>query len=214
MVCVMLLIICPHYLIPYLNSPELSLLSGLSGSAKSWVWSYFKKVDAAGKHCLCLICNTEVNYSYKKSTGALGHHIKKIHLSVWQQHLRDKAEVSSSTSSTSTLSLDPFLKHCPKFEKCLLKWMIATYQPLCCIEDQHFRAMFQSLYSKAPIVSRVKLPTLISEEFHLAELKVKSILKGRFFLLLWMDGHPSITRAMSPALLILLIPVLGSYMQW
>jgi hypothetical protein len=43
-------------------------LSEVSGSAKSWVWS----------HCLCLICNTEVNYSYTKSTGALGRHIKKI----------------------------------------------------------------------------------------------------------------------------------------
>jgi hypothetical protein len=155
--------------------------SDVSGSAKSWVWSYFKKVDAAGKHCLCLICQTEVNYSYTKSTGTLGCHIKKFHQSVWQQRLHHKAEVSISTSSTSTLSLDPFLKHCPKFEKCLVKWMIATYQPLCCVEDQHFRAMCQSLHSKAPIISRVKLSTLISEESHLAELKVKNILKGRFF---------------------------------
>ncbi len=27
-------------------------------AAKSWVWSYFKELGAAGKHCLCLICNT------------------------------------------------------------------------------------------------------------------------------------------------------------
>jgi hypothetical protein len=52
--------------------------SNVSGSAKSWVWNYFKKVDAAGKHCLCLICKTDVNYSYTKSTGALGHHIKNF----------------------------------------------------------------------------------------------------------------------------------------
>jgi hypothetical protein len=105
--------------------------SDVSGSValKSWVWNYFKKADAAGKHCLCLLCNQEVNYSFTKSTGALAHHVKRFHKSVWEQHLREKAEVSISSGSASTLSIDAFLKHCPRFEKCLVQWMIATYQP-------------------------------------------------------------------------------------
>jgi hypothetical protein len=71
--------------------------------------------------------------------------------------------------------------------------MIATYQPLCCIEDKHFRAMCQSLNSKAPIISHVKLSTLISEEFHLAELKVKNILKGKYFSFT-MDGWTTLNH--------------------
>ncbi len=56
--------------------------------------------------------------------------------------------------------------------------------------------MCQSLHSKARIISRVKLSTLISEEFHLAELaelKVKNILKGRFFSFT-MDGWTSLNH--------------------
>lgn len=157
--------------------------SDVSGSdvSKSWVWNYFKKADAAGKHCLCLLCNQEVNYSFTKSTGALARHVKRFHKSVWEQRLREKAEVSISSGSASTLSIDAFLKHCPRFEKCLVQWMIATYQPYRCVEDRHFRAMCQSLSVRAPILSRDKLKELVSEEYHVAELKVKGILKGRFF---------------------------------
>jgi hypothetical protein len=59
--------------------------------------------------------------------------------------------------------------------------MIATFQFLCCIEDQHFRAMCHSLNVETLIKSPVKLSTLISEEFPVAKLKVKNILTGRFF---------------------------------
>lgn len=152
-----------------------------STPTKSWVWAYFKKLENK-KFCFCTLCNTEVNYGKSMSTGALARHIERSHTKVWQQHLSAKAEVSLGSSTiASTLSIDPFLLHCPKFESCLLKWMIGTYQPLRCVEDSNFRAMCQSLNRKAPILSRHKLKTLVSEEYHLMEIKLKRILKGRHY---------------------------------
>jgi hypothetical protein len=126
-----------------------------------------------------------VNYSTRRSTGALARHVKRYHKSIWQDHLHEKAEaevtISTGTGSTSTLSIESFVKYCPTFKKCLVQWMIATYQPFCCVDDLHFRAMCQSLNPKAPILSREKLKSLVSEEFYIAQIKVQKILKGRFF---------------------------------
>jgi hypothetical protein len=83
--------------------------------------------------------------------------------------------------STSTLSIESFVNYCPTFEKCLAQWMIATYQPFCCVDDPHFKAMCQSLNPKAPILSREKLKSLVIEEFYIAQVKVQKILKERFF---------------------------------
>jgi len=104
-----------------------------SNSSKSWIWVYFRKPDGAQKNCICTLCNKEVNYSSTKSTGALAQHGKRYHLSVWREHLCEKAEVSISTGmgSTSTWSIESFVRYFPTFEKSLVQWMIATYQPFC-----------------------------------------------------------------------------------
>jgi hypothetical protein len=159
--------------------------SSNSGASKSWVWAYFNKVDGNGSqiNCLCTLCNKKVNYSSTRSTGTLARHIKRYHKSMWEEHLRQKTEVSlsSASGSTSTLSIEGFVKYCPRFEKCLVQWMIATYQPFRCVDDKHFREMCLSLNPKAPTLSREKLKTLVSEECFVAKVKVKKILKGRFF---------------------------------
>jgi hypothetical protein len=111
-----------------------------SGKDASWVWTYFYKPASGSIHCICKLGNDEVNYSLMKSTRALLHHIKKF------IYLSGKSTFALSSSSgtvitSSTTSIEPYLKHCPNFEKCLIKWMIAMYQPLHCVEDKHFRAM-------------------------------------------------------------------------
>jgi hypothetical protein len=74
-----------------------------------------------------------------------------------------------------------------------MKWMIATYQPLRCVEDKHFRAKCQSLNTQAPILTSEKLKTLISDEYPVAELKLKNILKGRYFAF-FTDGWTSLNH--------------------
>jgi len=60
--------------------------------------------------------------------------------------------------------------------------MVATYQLIRCCEDQSFRDMCLYLNKKAPILSRDKLQTLLSEEYPMAMRKIKKIMKGR-----WVD---------------------------
>jgi hypothetical protein len=71
--------------------------------------------------------------------------------------------------------------------------MVATYQPLRCVEDKNFRAVCQSLNPKAPILTSDKLKSLISVEYHVAELKLRNILKSRYFVLTT-DGWASLNH--------------------
>jgi hypothetical protein len=91
-----------------------------SGKDASWVWTYFYKPASGSIHCICKLGNDEVNYSLMKSTRALLHHIKKF------IYLSGKSTFALSSSSgtvitSSTTSIEPYLKHRPNFEKCIIK---------------------------------------------------------------------------------------------
>jgi len=118
----------------------------------------------------------------------LARHIARRHPDVYNGRLRDKAskivEESSSckptgTSSTTTTTLSSWLVNCPTFEKSLVDFMVATYQPYRLCEDPAFRQMCMSLNKKAPLLSRDKLQTLVKEEYHLCASKIKMILAGK-----------------------------------
>lgn len=183
------------------ETPEKVLLPtkrARDGKVKSWVWEYFQRNDNDSIYCLCRLCNLKVNYSAAKSTGALSRHLKKAHKSVWEKRLCEKTELSLSSSvatisSSTTSSIRPFINNFPDFEKCVTRWMIETYQPLRCVEDKYFRAMCQSLNFKAPILTRDKLKTLISEQYHCAKLKLKNILNGKYFTFTT-DGWASLNK--------------------
>jgi hypothetical protein len=70
---------------------------------------------------------------------------------------------------------------CPKFEHCLVNWMVATYQPVRCIEEPTFREMCLSLNKESPILSHDKLRNLISEQYAIAKRSITDILKGKHF---------------------------------
>jgi hypothetical protein len=131
---------------------------------------------------LCTICGFEVYYSKDYSTSMLVWHVRRHHKQVYKTHMEAKAKLASENKASGCQkSMQPFLIHCPKFETCLINWMVATYQPLHCCEDQTFRDMCLSLNKRAPILSRDKLQTLLSEEYTITKSKLKMILKGRHF---------------------------------
>ena len=169
--------------------------NGTDRKLQSWVWNYCKKTDDP-LFSQCLLCPVKINRGANQSTGPLIRHISRAHNSVYRQRLANQAmaivsgsgSANQSTpisevsfSGSSSLTLDPFFVDCPKFEDCLLKWVIATYQPLRCVEDPNFRRMCHSLNKKAPIMSREKLKMLLAERYHLTEATLKQILKGRHF---------------------------------
>ena len=158
--------------------------NGNANTRTSWIWDHFKKIEEKKEFALCKICGDEVYYSKYYSTSMLVRHVRRHHKQVFTNHLEAEADAklaSENKASGCQRSLKPFLINCPKFENCLITWMVATYQPLRCCEDQSFRDMCHSLNKKAQIFSRDKLRTLLSEEYTITKSKLKMILKGRHF---------------------------------
>jgi hypothetical protein len=143
----------------------------------SWIWNHFKKMDDRKEFAFCQLCTKEVYYSKDYSTSMLVRHLKRHHKQVYTNYL----DVQADSKVGMQQSLKPYLLDCPKFEKCLINWMIATYQPLRCCEDPSFREMCLSLSKKAPILSRERLRTLLSEEYSMTKKTLKMILKGRHY---------------------------------
>jgi hypothetical protein len=119
----------------------------MKNSRASWIWDHFSRMEEKKAFALCTICGVEVYYSKDYSTSMLVWHVRRHHKQVYNNHLEAEAQQS----------MQLFLMYCPKFETCLINWMVATYQPLCCCEDQTFRDICLSLNKKAPILSRDKL---------------------------------------------------------
>ena len=158
----------------------------LRSSESSWVWSHFKKQKVNKDFAFCIICQKEVYYSKHYSTGMLTRHMKSHHRGVYQHHLQSMADNAPSTPQSqpdcsTQVSISAFLMSCPKFEHCLVNWMVATYQPVRCIEEPTFREMCLSLNKKSPILSRDKLRNLISEQHAIAKRSITDILKGKHF---------------------------------
>jgi len=156
----------------------------MKNSRTSWIWDHFYRMEEKKAFALCTICGVEVYYSKDYSTSMLIQHVRRHHKQVFKNHLEAEAEAklaSENKASGCQQLMQPFLIHCPKFVTCLINWIVATYQPLHCCEDQTFRDMCLSLNKKAPILSRDKLQTLLSEEYKITKSKLKMILKGRHF---------------------------------
>ena len=148
-----------------------------------WTWNHFMEMDDRKEFAFCQLCRKEVYYSKDDSTSMLVLHLKRHHKQVYTNHLEAEADAKVELENKVGMqqSLKPFLINCPKFENCLINWMVATYQPLCCCEDQSFKEMCLSLNKKAPILSRDRLRTLLSEEYSITKSKLKMILMGKYF---------------------------------
>jgi hypothetical protein len=110
-------------------------------------------------------------------------HVRRHHKEVYNNHLEAEADAKLvlGNDGDKQQSLKTFLTNCPKFESCLITWMVATYQPLSCCEDPSFQNMCFSLNQKAPIIGKDKLWTLLTEEYAITKNKLKMMLKGRYF---------------------------------
>jgi hypothetical protein len=69
----------------------------------------------------------------------------------------EKANKRLCTDVPKQSKLTDFINVKSKYEDCLLKWMISTYQPLCAVQHQTFREMVHSLSAKAPAVGYEKI---------------------------------------------------------
>jgi hypothetical protein len=120
----------------------------LKSGESSWVWSHFKKQPANKQFAFCLLYQKDIFYSKYYSTGMLTHHLKNHHWAVYHNHLKSVADNALSMLQPDCSmqgSMSAFLMSCPKFENCLVNWMVATYQPVCCCEEPTFREMCLSL---------------------------------------------------------------------
>jgi len=138
---------------------ETPMVVASSKKMKSWVCEHFKKMATKGE-CVCTICNQIV----------------------WGVLLEEEYGSKQSQKRSHELTTHPitsWLQDCPNFHKCMVNFMVATYQAYCICEEPTFRELCMSLNKKSPHLSRAKLATLVKEEYQLTILKLKKILSGR-----------------------------------
>jgi hypothetical protein len=159
----------------YNANNSLSYLSSSKRRKPSWVWSNFRRpVDKHAEHVFCLLCQEDVFYTRTRSAGMLERHVKRKHSNLFKQALRTGAKkVPKIDVSQSQLSMEGFIAPCPTFEQCLLKWAVATYQPLRCCEERTFRDLCLSLNKRCPILSRDKLHMMVQFQYVAVQEKVK-----------------------------------------
>jgi hypothetical protein len=118
------------------------------------------------------------------STGMLNRHLKSQHPKVFEAEVATRVEKQLSSSDQSgsqqvQLGISKFIKNCPLFEDCLVKWMVSTYQPLQCVNEKSFQDMCKSLNKCAPIITRERIGSLVKEKYHFTKIKLQTILKNR-----------------------------------
>ncbi len=117
----------------------------------------------------------------------LSRHLKKMHREEFEELVevkvakKAKLDTVSSTSSYSQSKLDSFVTYSPTFERCFIKWLVATYQPVLAYEHESFREMCRSLNPKVNHLGRAKVRNLLTKEACTVKLQIKSILKDRNF---------------------------------
>jgi hypothetical protein len=154
----------------------------LKRKKRSWVWKHFREPEhKSQREVLCLLCTTFVNYEASKSSGMLERHIERSH---YQQYRKSIEQGEKKRPKVNHAGCQPtmreFVTHCPDFENCLLEWVIQTYQPLKCVEDESFRKLCISLNKKAPFISRAKFGSMVMYKFTEMQQKMTAILLKRY----------------------------------
>jgi hypothetical protein len=115
----------------------------------------------------------------------LERHVKRKHKEVFKEALKagqkkfrdtDSADVSLAKSS-----IKEFLIPNPSYEKCLLNFVILTYQPLQIVEEPSFREFCFSLNKSSHILSRDKLGTLLKAKYVMVQDEMKKLMHKRYF---------------------------------
>ena len=104
-----------------------------SKKLKPWVWEHFKKMATKGE-CVCTICNQIV----------------------WGVLLEEEYGSKQSQKRSHELTAHPitsWLQDCPNFHKCMVNFMVATYQAYRICEEPTFRELCMSLNKKSPHLS-------------------------------------------------------------
>ena len=155
--------------------------------------------DGKKGEALCILCNRLVWYTLSFSTNILARHIQAYHAAVNIEHLTAKASktiakekenkgstynaipLASGVLGSTTSSITSWLVDCPSFGKCLVRFMVTTYQSFRICEEPTFRDLCRSLNKKARILSREKLTSLVKDEYYVVLQKLKGILVDREF---------------------------------
>ena len=140
--------------------------------------------DGKKGEALCILCNRLVWYTLSFSTNILARHIQAYHAAVNIEHLTAKASktiakekenkgstynaipLASGVLGSTTSSITSWLVDCPSFEKCLVRFMVTTYQSYRICEEPTFRDLCRSSNKKAPILSQEKLTSLVKDEYY------------------------------------------------
>jgi hypothetical protein len=134
-----------------------------SKKLKPWVWEHFKKMATKGE-CVCTICNQIVWYTLSFSTNILLRHIECHHPNIYSEYLLGKAQKvlegeycgeqsQKHTHELTTYPITSWLQDCPNFHKCMVNFMVATYQAYRICEEPTFRELCMSLNKKSPNLS-------------------------------------------------------------
>lgn len=146
------------------------------------VWQFFRIYNEKRfkQHVFCLLCEKDVYYGLSHATSNLEKHISRHHKDDYKAIMCDRANKRQCVENTmvgSQESIIKFVKNCPSYEDCLLRWMIQTYQPLRAVEAVSFRNMISSLHKKAPIVSYAKIRSMLSSTYYDTMHSTQHILK-------------------------------------
>jgi hypothetical protein len=162
---------------------------------KTETWKYFEIYDEKQySNCaFCILCNTDIKYGKTHSTSTLDKHLERRHAEEYKGLMCERANKRLCTDMSTQKKLTDFICVKSKFEECLLKWMIKTYQPLCTVQDETFREMNLSLTDKAPTVGPDKIRSLLSDKYFDSLQKISNIVKGKN-VSLTTDAWTSITK--------------------
>jgi hypothetical protein len=156
--------------------------------ASNEVWEYFRIYNEKHfrTHAFCVLCNKDVNYGKTHSTSSLDKHIFRHHKDEYKNIMTERAKKRiciESKRGTSTVTVQSkvtdYVDSNPEYQACLLKWLIATYQPLSTVEHETFRNMTSSLNRKVQVVGEGKIRRLLSTKYFETLHRISQILKGK-----------------------------------
>ena len=162
---------------------------------KSEIWKYFQIYNEKqySNLAFCILCNSDINYGKTHCTSTLNQHLQRRHVEEFNSLMVEKANKRLCTDVPKQSKLTDFINVKSKYEDCLLKWMISTYQLLCAVQHQTFREMVHSLSDKAPVVGYEKIRSLLSDKYFESLKKISNIVKGKH-VSLTTDAWTSITK--------------------
>jgi hypothetical protein len=134
---------------------------------KSEIWKYFQIYNEKkySNLAFCILCNKDINYGKTHSTSTLDQHLQRRHVEEFNSLMVEKTNKRLCTDVPKQSKLTDFINVKSKYEDCLLKWMMSTYQPLCAVQHQTFCEMVLSLSDKAPTLGYGKIRSLLSDKY-------------------------------------------------